>query len=31
MLEDVEEVDKLFCDAKASAKILAEHEDKYLL
>lgn len=31
LLEDVEEVDSLFCDAKASAKHLAEHEDKYLL
>jgi RuvB-like protein 1 (pontin 52) len=28
--EDVEEIDSLFLDAKASAKMLAEQEDKYL-
>ena len=27
---DVEEIDTLFFDAKASAKLLAEQEDKYL-
>jgi RuvB-like protein 1 (pontin 52) len=27
---DVEEIDKLFFDAKASARLLAENEDKYL-
>ena len=27
---DIEEVDQLFFDAKASAKLLAEQEDKYL-
>ena len=29
-VEEVEEIDKLFFDAKASAKILQEQEDKYL-
>ena len=28
--EEVDEIDRLFFDAKASAKILQEHEDKYL-
>ena len=28
--EEVEEIDKLFFDAKASAKILQEQEDKFL-
>ena len=28
--DEVEEIDKLFYDAKASAKILQDHEDKYL-
>ena len=28
--EDVEEIDKLFYDAKSSAKLLAEQEDKYM-
>lgn len=28
--EEVEEVDRLFFDAKASAKILQEQEDKFL-
>jgi len=28
--EEIDETDKLFYDAKASAKILTEHEDKYL-
>nr|KAG5708774.1 hypothetical protein BaRGS_031928 [Batillaria attramentaria] len=28
--DEVEEIDKLFFDAKASAKILQEHEDKYM-
>ena len=29
--DDVEEIDELFYDAKASAKILAEQSDGYLL
>lgn len=29
-VDDVDEVDELFCDAKASAKILQEQEAKYL-
>ena len=28
--EDVEEINELFYDAKSSAKLLAEHEDKYM-
>lgn len=28
--QDIEEVKSLFCDAKSSAKILAESSDKYL-
>ena len=28
--EEVEEINKLFYDAKSSAKILAAHEDKYM-
>lgn len=28
--EEIEEINKLFYDAKASAKILAEQEDKYM-
>ena len=28
--QDVEEINELFYDAKSSAKLLAEHEDKYM-
>jgi len=28
--EDIEEIDSLFFDAKSSAKLLAEHADKYI-
>jgi len=28
--DDIEEIDQLFYDAKSSAKLLAQHADKYI-